>query len=105
MDSKQDIKNKRWLSHWSQMRKRGFMRYWMLYGALYFILCFLIILTTLNLFRETLPFIERFLSEKVVINLVIALGIGMILSIGQWVVNEVRYRRLGSRYPNAVRLF
>lgn len=105
MDSKRDIRNKRWLGYWGQMRKKGFMRYSMLYGAMYFVLIFLLIVLTVNMVEEKLPFFERLFSDKIFINILISLGAGMGLAIGQWVINEIRYRRLGSRYPNAARLF
>lgn len=105
MDSKRDIRNKRWLGYWGQMRKRGFLRYWMLYGVMYFVLFFLFILLAVNLFGERLPVFERLLSDKVVTNLLISLCAGMSLAIGQWIMNEIRYRRLGSKYPTAARLF
>ncbi len=105
MDSKRDIKNKQWLSRWAQVRKRGFLHFWMIYGVLYFVLCFALILVAVNLFSDSIPHIVEFLSNKIVINLLIALGSGLVISVLQWVYNEIRFRRLGSRYPNAVRLF
>lgn len=106
MDSKRDIRNKRWLSYWSQMRKRGFLRFWMVYSLLYFVLSFAVIITLVLFFRSQLPALQKLLSEEIPPNLFTALIIALSLATTRWIWNELRFRRLAAKYPSAaMRLF
>lgn len=105
MDSPRDIQNKRWLSTWSQVRKRGFVRYWVIYGLLYFALSFAMIMALIYLFDGPLPVIGAFISEHTGNNILLAFSVGLVISLLKWIINELRYRRLGSKYPNAIRHF
>jgi|SRR5690606_8299793 len=102
MDSKRDIRNKRWLSRWSQLRKQGVVRFSIINGGLYFAL--LIALYFIISASFGFSFLGRFIFESFFQNLVFSATAGFALSSGQWLVNEIRFRRLWARYPNAVRL-
>lgn len=104
MDSKRDIRNKRWLSRWERMRRRGILRYSLVYGIIYCLLSFGLIWSIINLFSNLFPQIEERLSDSWTINLLLAMCIGISLSILQYAWNEIRFRRLGSKYPSACSL-
>ncbi|MDX5320132.1 MAG: hypothetical protein LPK45_03570, partial [Bacteroidota bacterium] len=97
--------NKRWLSKWSQMRKRGFLRFWMIYGILYFVLSLGMILSIVHFFAVPLEKLSDLIGEDLLTQIGIAVACGLILSLLLWVNNELRYRRLSAKYPNAVRHF
>jgi uncharacterized membrane protein YhaH (DUF805 family) len=97
MDSKIDIRNKRWLYRWSRMRRKSFFRFCIVYGTLYF----LAILLLINYFD--LAVLNDIVSEEIWINMGIAVCFGILTALIQWSYNEIRYRRLGAKYPSAVR--
>ncbi len=105
MDSIRDIKNKRWLSTWGLIRKRGFLRFWMIYGLLYFVLSFGVIFLLVYVFSEQVPQIKEYLGDIILSNLMVAAGLGFTLSLAKWIWNELRYRRLGAKYPSATQLY
>lgn len=105
MDSKRDIKNKRWLSQWGLVRKRGFLRFWMIYGLLYFVLSFAAIFLLVHVFSEQAPQLKELLGDVILTNILVALGLGLILSLTRWIWNDLKYRRLGSKYPTATQLY
>ncbi|TNE81748.1 MAG: hypothetical protein EP332_02760 [Bacteroidetes bacterium] len=105
MDSKRDIRNKRWLSRWERMRRKGILRYSLIYGFIYCLLTFGFILSGVKLVSAILPDISSLIQDTWIGNLLLAMAFGIVLSLIQYVVNELRYRRLGSKYPSAVRMF
>lgn len=105
MDSKRDIRNKRWLSTWGLIRKRGFLRFWMIYGLLYFILSFAVIFLLVYVFSEQVPQLKEFLGDIVLSNLLVAAILGLLLSLTRWIWNELKYTRLGAKYPTATQLY
>lgn len=105
MDSKRDIRNKRWLSRWERMRRKGILRYSLIYGFIYCLLTFGFILSGVKLVSAILPNINHLVQDTWIGNLILALALGFMISLFQFVVNELRYRRLGSKYPSAVRMF
>lgn len=105
MDSKRDIRNKRWLSRWERMRRRGILRYSLIYGFIYCLLTFGFILSGVKLASVLIPGISNLIQDTWIGNLALALAFGILISLVQFVVNELRYRRLGSKYPSAMRMF
>jgi membrane protease YdiL (CAAX protease family) len=106
MDSNRDIKNKLWLSNWSRMRKKGFLRFWMIYSLLYFVLSFAVIIAIVLFFRSKLPALQALFAEEIPGNLLTALIFALSLATARWIWNELRFRRLAAKYPSAsLRLF
>ncbi|MBI1222189.1 MAG: hypothetical protein GC180_06250 [Bacteroidetes bacterium] len=105
MDSKNDIKNKHWLAEWSQVRKRGFLRFWMIYGLLYFILTFAVFMTLIYVFDNPIPALQVIIGNNLGQYILSSLVFGLLLSLLRWILSELRYRRLGAKYPNATRHF
>ena len=77
----------------------------MIYGLLYFVLSFAVIFLLVYVFSEQVPQIKEFLGDIVLTNTLVAAGLGFMLALAKWIWNELRYRRLGAKYPSATRLF
>lgn len=105
MDSPQDVRNKRWLGRWGRLRKRGVLRFSLTYGLLYCGLTFAAFLTLRQILPESSEILQWLAGITWLINALISLGAGFLLALVQWIYNELRYRRLGSKYPSATRLY
>lgn len=105
MDSKRDIRNKRWLSNWSKIRKRGFLRFWMIYGLLYLILSFAVLFLLTRVFHNQILIISEFQTLDILQMLLISIALGLVIAALRWLLKEIRFRRLSAKYPQAIRLF
>lgn len=99
MDSKKDIRNKKWLSKWGRLRQKGWLYYSFVRGCLLF--CPLIAVVYFAAQWITVSDFPG--NTNTYSDLLIALIAGITFAILRYINNEIRYRRLGARYPSAVR--